>query len=453
MKHILVVDDNKTNLVMAKEALCDIYKVTAVTMGVQALKFLENNTCDLILLDINMPEMDGFEVLSRIQQMEKCKNIPIIFLTADNDSAVESRCLEEGAQDFIAKPFVKRVMRSRIGRLLELEELRAELADRLEKKTLEVIDMQSKSQKDVLTGLWNRAYAEKIVNEKLQNGEHGAVFMMDMDNFKAINDNYGHLAGDQTLKMFAETLQAFSKEEDVLCRIGGDEFVMYVAGNPDEEMLRATAKNIIDDMVRKINECKFETNSSVSVGIAVEGTDGDDFKTLYNAADKALYYVKLNGKNMYHFYSDQKKLEGDRASNVVDLKQIKELLSRSDSGQGVYQLDYDNFHYVFNFIRRFVKRNQHDVHTILFTASGQGDGAIETEVLENAIETLENAVYTSLRKVDIATRYSTKQIIVMLIDSNRENSEMVAKRILSNYEAMYQGKAVNFDYGVVGIEK
>ena len=453
MKHILVVDDNKTNLMMAREALCDLYKITAVTMGAQALKFLENNTCDLILLDINMPEMDGFEVMSRIQQMEHCKDIPIIFLTADDDAAVESRCLEEGAQDFIAKPFVKRVMRSRIGRLLELEELRAELATNLEKKTLEVIDIQNKSQKDVLTGLWNRGYAEKIVNEKLENGDHGALFMMDMDNFKAINDNYGHLEGDRTLKMFAETLQTFANEKDVLCRIGGDEFVMYVAGNPDEEMLRRRAKSIIDDMVRKLDECKFETNSSVSVGISKEGTDGSDFKTLYNAADKALYFVKINGKNMYHFYSDQKKIENDRVTNVVDLKQISELLSRSDSGQGVYQLDYDNFHYVFNFIRRFVKRNHHDVHTILFTAHSKYDGAIETEELENAIDTLENAVYKSLRRVDIATRYSTKQMIVMLIDSNEENTDMVARRILDNYEAMYDGRTVTFNYGVAAMEK
>lgn len=452
MKHILVVDDNKTNLVMAKEALGETYKVTAVTMGAQALKFLEKNTCDLILLDINMPEMDGFEVMEHIQNMEQCKNIPIIFLTADDDASVESRCLEEGAQDFIAKPFVKRVMLSRISRLLELEELRAELADRLEKKTQEVIDMQSKSQKDALTGLWNRAYAEKMVNEKLKAGEHGAVFMMDMDNFKAINDNYGHLEGDKTLKMFAETLEAFSEEGDVLCRIGGDEFVIYVSGNPDDEKLRKRAKNIIDDMARKLDECKYETNSSVSVGIAVEGTDGGDFKTLYNAADKALYFVKLNGKNMYHFYSDQKKLESNRVSNVVDLRQINEFMSRSDSGQGVYQLDYDNFHYVFNFIRRFVKRNQHEVTTLLFTAQERADGAIETAELENAIECLEKAVFTSLRRVDLATRYSSKQIVVMLIDSTEATSIMVAKRIMDNYNKTYSGK-VTFEYVMAEMEK
>jgi len=399
-----------------------------------------------------MPEMDGFEVMSRIQQMENRKDIPIIFLTADNDSAVESRCLEEGAQDFIAKPFVKRVMRSRIGRLLELEELRAELADRLEKKTLEVIDIQSKSQKDALTGLWNRTYAEKMVNEKLAAGDCGAIFMMDMDNFKAINDNYGHLEGDKTLKMFAETLEAFANEGDVLCRIGGDEFVIYMSGQPNEEQIRKRAKCIIDDMDRKLDECKYETNSSVSIGIAVVGTDGDDFKTLYNAADKALYFVKLNGKNMYRFYSDQKKLEGNRASNLVDLKQIAELMARSDSGQGVYQMDYDNFHYIFNFIRRFVKRNDYDVHTLLFTANSKAVGAIENEALETAITALEEAVYTSLRKVDICTRYSTKQIIVMVIDSNEENSEMVANRILNNYRKAYSGE-VDFEFGIAGVEK
>ena len=134
MKHILIVDDNKTNLTSAKLVLNDIYKVTPVISGAQALKFLENNTTDLILLDINMPEMDGFEVMTKIRATEKSSHIPIIFLTADNDAETESRCLEAGALDFIAKPFVPGVMRSRIGRILELEELRKGLANKLEEK-------------------------------------------------------------------------------------------------------------------------------------------------------------------------------------------------------------------------------------------------------------------------------------------------------------------------------
>ncbi len=124
MKHILVVDDNKTNLVSAKTALEGQYKVTAVTAGVQALKFLEKNSCDLILLDLNMPEMDGFEVLAEIMHQERTKDIPVLFLTADNDAEEWDKCIAEGAMDIMQKPFVKSVMLARIGYILELMELR-----------------------------------------------------------------------------------------------------------------------------------------------------------------------------------------------------------------------------------------------------------------------------------------------------------------------------------------
>ena len=106
MKHILIVDDNKENLTAARLVLNDTYKITAVTMGIQALKFLENNRADLILLDINMPEMDGFEVMNQIQSNKDLLDIPIVFLTADSDAKTESKCLECGALDYIAKPFV-----------------------------------------------------------------------------------------------------------------------------------------------------------------------------------------------------------------------------------------------------------------------------------------------------------------------------------------------------------
>lgn len=167
MKSILVVDDDKMNLAAAKKVLSEEYKVIPAMKGTQALAYLENGDCDMILLDINMPEMNGFELLGKIQEMEQCKNTPVIFLTADKDAETETRCFKEGAIDFIAKPFVPEVMRSRIGRALELEELRLNLANKLEQKTREVSDMKSKSSQDALTGLWNRAYTEDAVNEMI----------------------------------------------------------------------------------------------------------------------------------------------------------------------------------------------------------------------------------------------------------------------------------------------
>lgn len=135
MYHLLIVDDDKINLTAARSALSDIYKITAVTSGEQGLRFLQKNTCDLILLDINMPEMNGFEVMARIRENPSLSAIPIIFLTADNDPEIESRCLKEGAMDFISKPFVPNVILSRISRTLELEALRRNLEGELEART------------------------------------------------------------------------------------------------------------------------------------------------------------------------------------------------------------------------------------------------------------------------------------------------------------------------------
>ena len=452
MKSILVVDDDKMNLATARKVLSEEYKVIPVMRGAQALTYLETGDCDMILLDINMPEMDGFEVLQKIREKEHCKNIPVIFLTADSDTDTETRCFKAGAIDFITKPFVPAVMRSRIGRALELEELRRSLADKLEQKTREVSDMKSKSSQDALTGLWNRAYTEEAVNEMIAQGVKGALFMIDMDNFKAINDNYGHIAGDQTLKMFAETLKRFSGEEDVLCRIGGDEFVVFVKDVTSKSMLGNRATDIISDLCYKLEQCKFETNSSVSIGIAQTPEDGTEFNKLYNSADKALYYVKQNGKNSYHFFSDRLKEDHMRAGKTVDLKYLREIMSRADSGRGAYLLDFESFHHVYNFIRRFVERSGKDVQTVLFTVAENNEQDVDVTEMELVLEMLEKAIYTSLRRSDVSTRYSSKQIIVLLMDTNRENGDIVAGRILECFRKLYTGGKVSIDYGIARLE-
>ena len=453
MKKILIVDDNRLNLIAAKNVLNDVYSVSSVLNGEEALEYLERESCDLILLDINMPDMDGFEVFEKLRAMEKTKEIPVIFLTADNDANTETHCFDCGAIDFIAKPFVPAVMRSRISRVLELEELRKSLADRLEKKTQEVTDMKSKSQKDALTGLWNRSYTEDAVNKLFAEGSHGALMMIDMDNFKAINDNYGHIEGDETLKMFAETMRDYSKDGDVLCRIGGDEFVAFVRSAKSKSELSNLAADILSDLCRKLDECKFDTNSSVSIGIAQFPDDGTDFKDLYNAADKALYYVKQNGKNSFHFFSDKSEAENQRAGKSVDLNYLREIMSRADGGNGAYLMEYESFHHVYNFIRRFVERNSHDVSTVLFTAvPATGEEPDVTEV-ETALELLEKAIYTSLRRVDVSTKYSSKQLVVILMDANAENGELVAQRIVSVFDKLYTGGKIRMEYGIAQMDK
>lgn len=452
MKNILIVDDNKLNLTAARKVLSGDYKVIPVMRGAQALTYLESGECDIILLDINMPEMDGFEVLARIREMEQGKNIPVIFLTADSDSETETRCFKEGAIDFIAKPFVPEVMLSRIGRVLELEDLRRSLADRLEQKTKEVSDIKSKSHQDALTGLWNRAHTEEAVNAMLSEGENGSLMMIDMDNFKAINDNYGHIAGDQTLKMFADTLRKYAVEGDVLCRIGGDEFVVFVKGITSKSEIGNRASDIISDMCYKLEQCKFETNSSVSIGIAQTPDDGTEFNKLYNSADKALYYVKQNGKNSYHFFSDKLQEESARGGKTVDLNYLREFMSRADSGRGAYLLDFESFHHVYNFIRRFVERSSRDVQTVLFTITENDNVELDVSETELVLELLEKAIYISLRRSDVSTRYSSKQIIVILMDANEENGDMVANRIIECFNKLYTGDRVTIEYGIARMD-
>lgn len=176
-KIILVVDDDRTNLVMAERLLANEYHIISVTSGEQALKFLSKRKPDLILLDINMPEMDGFEVMRNIKGNEQWEKIPVIFLTADRDAATEVECLKMGAVDFVGKPFEPEIMRNRIRRTLEIEEYRKDLEGVVRRQTAKI----EKLQREIIISLANlieshdgstgqhvkrtSQYVEMIVNE------------------------------------------------------------------------------------------------------------------------------------------------------------------------------------------------------------------------------------------------------------------------------------------------
>lgn len=444
MKNILIVDDDKTNIISAKTVLKDTYKITAVTSGVHALSYLESWTPDLILMDINMPGMDGFELMEKIREIDRLKDVPVIFLTADSNPETETKCLEMGALDYISKPYSPMVMRSRIARTIELEELRKSLATKLDETIREVTDIKEKTNKDALTGLWNKSYAEDYVNQAISESETGTLFMIDMDNFKLINDMYGHLAGDHTLKIFAEIMKKYEVEGDLQCRVGGDEFLSFIKGDVSKEDISHRAKQIITDICKEIDECHFETNTSVSIGIAQYPEDGTDFNSLYNAADKALYFVKQNGKNSYHFFSEQKMMETERNSRNVDIDYLRNLMRRSDVGEGSYQMDYESFHHVYNFMRRVAERKNQFMQMVLFTLD-MTNGS-DSELFESACETLEREIYSSLRRNDVSTRYSHSQVIVMLLDTNTDNGRLVADRILDNFRLNCpEGITVSYD--------
>lgn len=430
MKRLLIVDDDNMNCVMAEYALSKDYEVFAVNSGSAALYFLENEPVDLILMDIEMPEMSGKEVASKIKENPKWSKIPIIFLTADSDPKTEAECLSWGADDFITKPFVPLVMNTRVSRILEVYELRKDLEKQLEKRTKQAEVATLKSQTDALTKLYNRDYLELRLNEFLGEGGVGTLFMMDLDDFKTMNDTYGHIMGDKTLQYFAAVLKEYAREEDIVCRLAGDEFVTFYTGLKDRDVAAEKAEGIIKTFSEKMEELGYGGIVSVSVGIMM-AQENDEYQELYNNADKALYCVKNNGKNAYHFY-DENNDTITEVSTVMDLEYVSNMMEKGLSEKrGVFHLAYDEFKNVYDFISRCVARKKQKVQLVLFTMNMRNKD-VDTSI-EDVMQLWEESLICSLRSVDTGTRYSSSQYIVIFMDADLENGKAVAERVINRF--------------------
>ena len=435
MKKILIVDDDGINCLLAKHALADNYNVETVNSGAAALSFLEKEIPDLILMDIEMPEMDGKTVVKKIKACDAWNKIPVVFLTADTSPITEADCLQCGADDFITKPFVVDVMRSRVARVLEANSVRKDLEQALDQETI-------KSYTDALTGLKNRAYLEKELKKLLEEGHRGTLFMTDLDNFKAMNDTYGHMVGDAVLQNFADTLKLHSKEDDILCRLGGDEFVAFFTDVTDINEASEKAAGVIKTFAEKMGVMGYAGIVSVSIGAKIT-ENGETFETLYSDADDTLYFVKENGKNSYHFWSKDGVVSDTQLQAIdteAELEDIHRMISEEQNqDKGAFHVEYDDFKKLYDFSMRTVGRSNRDVQTLLFTLSS---GGTNTEVaMDDIMEILKHAVISSLRSVDTGTKYSCSQYIVLLMDTDVENGRAVAKRVIDKF---YQNESVKF---------
>lgn len=448
MKHILIVDDSNMYCLIAKKALEGNYKVSLAHSGQEALDFLEKEIPDLILMDIEMPGMNGKEALRQIKLHKEWSKIPVIFLSAISEQETEVECLELGADDFIAKPFKPLIMTSRVSKILELYELRKDLEHQLIKRTQQMEMATMKSLTDALTGLHNRDYLEKRLHELLSDGHPGALFMIDLDNFKEINDTYGHIVGDKTLQIFSEVLKKYSREDDIICRLAGDEFVTFYPELTSREIAAKKASNIIHLFAEKMSALGYADVVSVSIGIMMAKGD-EDFVSLYNNADKSLYFVKNNGKNAYHFYGEHK-IVSEESSTVVDLEVVKNMMEQGlVQTTGAFSVAYDEFKKIYDFVIRYVTRKKQKVQIVLFTLS-MGNEYQAGVSMESAMEVLEESVVSSLRSMDAGTKYSNKQYIVLLLDTDIDNGKKVAERVIRKFyrDARITISGVNLTYDI-----
>lgn len=288
---VLIVDDSPTSLKVLGELLKADYAVYVATSGKAALEKAVADPPDLILLDIIMSDLDGYEVCRRLKAEESTKDIPVIFITAKSEEDDEVRGLALGAVDYITKPFRLPIVKARVQTHLEL------------KRKTDILE--SISSKDGLTGIFNRRQFDTVFTVEwkraLRNKRPLAVIMIDIDCFKLYNDNYGHQAGDECLKAVARTLSdTLQRASDFVARYGGEEFVVILP-ETDPDTAFFIGKKLRSSVAALKIEHSFSTVApyvTVSVGVAsaVPALDMDS-QTLLELADNALYEAKQSGRN------------------------------------------------------------------------------------------------------------------------------------------------------------
>jgi len=286
---ILAIDDNQTNLAVLKVHVRQMkHDILIAESGKSGLEMAVKFQPDLILLDIMMPVMDGYETCRRLKEDSRTANIPIIFLSAKDQSTDKISGLEMGAIDYITKPFDPGELRARVAIVFQMISLQEKLL--------------AQANTDELTGVANRrSFREMLEREILQTKNFGhalSIVMIDIDHFKKVNDTYGHLGGDVILKQLAKLLSENVQKMDIVARYGGEEFVIIMPNTaPDKAQLGAEK---IRQLVEKYRWKLSTENVQVTISMGIDYIDATktlSSEDLVRNADSALYLAKQRGRN------------------------------------------------------------------------------------------------------------------------------------------------------------
>ncbi|MBR4513869.1 MAG: diguanylate cyclase [Lachnospiraceae bacterium] len=444
---IAVVDDDVTNLKIARELLIqnDI-KVSVAKSGRIFLNFIKSNHPDLVLLDIRMPEMDGFEVLKNLRKYEEeegLRKIPVIFLTADETENIESEGLALGAADFVRKPFNKDVLLRRITNILRNNQT--------------IHNLSKDANVDKLTGFLNKASAIEEM-KGLCRTEKGALILLDIDSFKLVNDVYGHDMGDNILRAFSKILKRNLRADDVVGRIGGDEFIIFGRNIPYD--------SVVDNIVSRINNQLAEISIEylgedhrvplgVSAGAVFIPDIGGDYSDLIKQADKALSYVKKNGTHGYAVFNGEDGKTGDELTSLDSLSRLSQIMDERGEANSMLCLSQEAFISVYRFMHRYLQRYNRVAHKALFTIIPKHAEYLGSN-LNGMYDAFGEMLKKHLRISDFMMRNKPNQFFVFLPELMEQDRDTVINRVLKGWkdlgfsehaELLYEHAIVNGQEG------
>jgi diguanylate cyclase (GGDEF)-like protein len=303
---ILIVDDRASNVLLLQQMLeNEGYRHVTSTLDPFAVCDLHRcHRYDLILLDLQMPGMDGFAVLDGLSQIEPAGYAPVLAITAGSASECKLRALAAGAKDFIAKPFELAELTLRIHNLLEVRLLYKKLGDT-------VNELESFALHDVLTGLANRRLLIDRLNQSrlssARTGSHSALMYLDIDHFKQLNDTLGHDAGDLLLQQVSQRLLLCVREGDCVARFGGDEFVVLLdaLGQHEPDAALQTdhvAQKILHAVAQAFDLQGHSYKTSMSIGTVIFQGQAEPVNDLLKQADRAMYRAKSTGRSQVCFF-------------------------------------------------------------------------------------------------------------------------------------------------------
>lgn len=388
-------------------------------------------------MGISSDNIDNLNVLESVRIRASLNSMPVLVITDKFDEETEEQCFTHGAFDYVANSSSAAILKRRVEKALDYS--RSE-------------SFREASEKDYLTGVNNRRFAEKVIAEKIVS-DKGTFFLIDIDNFKHINDIFGHAMGDDVLRLSADILKENIMPKDILFRLGGDEFGIYASGINTVSQAKQYAVRFIDAYNNRKQDVPYMRKASLSIGAALVIEDDTTFEEIYAKADKALYFVKQNGRNSFYCYNvnDDEKKRLSALGRKTELQRFADLLTSYQNKNGVFEVGYREFENVFEMASRFTKRNDQKVQLLLFTLVSVDDEERDAVFIEDTVALLGDTINRSLRRVDICVRFSTTQFLVALIDTEKQYIEIVTDRIMQEFYKIYKGREYIVTYDIADI--